>query len=356
MTDLAGFEQAFRSAGLPSFIAERTAREDIWTRAFPLLSLVFGAEILGAVDLKLSFWANLALILAAVGVLVATLAVLNAVRHRPLLAGPRGVGNPELVAFVLVPALLPLVLNQQPVSALVTALANLSLLALLYGVIGFGVLSIVGWAGRRLVSQLATAANLVARAIPLLLLFSVVLFINTEMWQTFALLRTWRVLGLVGLLATLGTVFLVVRLPREVAQLEADVLADAPALDHRERVNVALVMLVSQSLQVVVVAVGVGAFFVALGLLTLSPSLIETWTGSAVHEVFGRDGVVVTSELLRVATAIAGFSGFYYAIAVLTDATYREEFAAEITEQMRESFRLRVSYRQALGELPAELG
>ena len=43
-------ERAFHRAGLPSFIAQRTAREDIWTRAVPVLGLAFFLEVLGAVD------------------------------------------------------------------------------------------------------------------------------------------------------------------------------------------------------------------------------------------------------------------------------------------------------------------
>ena len=52
----------------------------------------------------------------------------------------------------------------------------------------------------------------------------------------------------------------------------------------------------------------------------------------------------LSEELLRVAGAIAALSGFYYAIAVLTDSTYREEFLHEITDEMRETFRQRTEY------------
>src|SRR5215210_6632497 len=59
--------------------------------------------------------------------------------------------------------------------------------------------------------------------------------------------------------------------------------------------------------------------------------------------VFG-ERVEISRELLRVAGGIAAFSGLYYAIAVLTDSTYREEFLTEVTGEMRESFRLRAAY------------
>ena len=56
---------------------------------------------------------------------------------------------------------------------------------------------------------------------------------------------------------------------------------------------------------------------------------------------------MITVELLRVSAAIASFSGLYYAIAVLTDSTYREEFLGEVSESMRGTFRLRAQYLAA---------
>lgn len=347
MGDLATYEREFRRAGLPTFVARRTARRDIWTRAVPLLTVVALGQVVGAVDLGRSAAANTALLLGGVALLLGGFVVVNLVRGRSPLARLDDVGSVELAAFVLVPAVLPLALNGQLVSALVTAAANAALLAVLYAVIGYGVLSIVVWSGRRLLDQLVAALSLVARAIPLLLLFSVVLFINTEMWQTFALLSVGRLAGVVGLLLAVSTLFLAVRLPREVGRLEAGVLGGevAPPLDRTQRVNVGLVLFVAQGLQVLVVALATGGFFVVLGLLAIPPSLVETWTGLAPEPV---GGTAVTRELLQVAVAIAAVSGFYYSVAVLTDATYREEFAEELTEEMRASFRTRALYLAAL--------
>ncbi|MDX6664110.1 MAG: hypothetical protein QOG68_316, partial [Solirubrobacteraceae bacterium] len=202
--ELAALERGFHRAGLPSFIAERTASNDIWTRAVPLLAVVFGFEVLGAVDLKLAVWVNVLLVAAGVAILLVSLAALNRLRGRPALARPQDVGIPELAAFVIVPALLPLLLNQQSTSAVVTAGGNLLLLALLYGTIGYGLLSILRWAARRLVSQLATSVGLLIRAISLLMLFNVVLFMTTEMWQTFADLNAPRLAGVAGLMVATG--------------------------------------------------------------------------------------------------------------------------------------------------------
>ena len=306
---------------------------------------MLGVEALGALDLSTSVPVNALLLLAGAALLVGAVAGLNALRGRRLLAGPDQVGVPELVAFVVVPALLPLLLNGQVVSAAVTAAGNLVLLALVYPTITFGTPSILVWAGRRLLGQLVTAASLVARAIPLLLLSSVVLFVNTEMWQAFALMSTPRLVAVLALLVAVSTAFLVVRLPREVAALEAALdTAAVPPLDRRQRLNVGLVFFVSQGLQVAVVAAAVAAFFVALGLLAIPPALVEGWTGQAPQSLLAVEGFVLSEELLRVCAAIAGLSGFSWSIAVLTDATYGEEFAAELTSEMRESFRARADY------------
>ena len=102
-------------------------------------------------------------------------------------------------------------------------------------------------------------------------------------------------------------------------------------------------MLVSQGLQVLIVSVAVGAFFVAFGLLVIGPEQLQAWIQTDGHRV-GPRALGLTLELLRVSAAIAALSGLYYAIAVLTDATYREEFLEEITVEMRETFAARVEY------------
>jgi hypothetical protein len=46
----------------------------------------------------------------------------------------------------------------------------------------------------------------------------------------------------------------------------------------------------------------------------------------------------------RVALGLAAFSGFYFAIAISTDSTYRAEFLDELTSEMRASFEERAAY------------
>jgi hypothetical protein len=349
--DLAAYERRFRRAGLPMLVEDRTAREDVWTRATPVLAFVLIVEVLLAGNLDWPLWANALVLLGALAALGLAVAVVNRLRGRPALAPPDDVGAVELGAFVAIGGLLQLI-GGQTTSAWVVCAANLALLLVLYVWIAYGVASILRFTGRRIGEQLAAAVGLLARAIPLLLLFSVVLFINTEMWQVFAGMNGPTVIATGVLLVAVGSVFLGVRLPREVEQIERDVAA-GPTLDRRQRINVGLVLFVTQALQILLVAVAVGGFFIAFGALVISADVIESWTGTQGRQVLslslGDIDVRVTVELLRVSAGIAALSGLYYSVAVLTDTTYRAEFLEELTDDLRAVFADRARYLELRG-------
>ena len=348
---LGDYERRFRRAGLPLLIEDYSASTDVFNRAAPLLALVFLGEMLGAISLDWSLGANIAAAVGGLAILLLAGAVVNRVRGRPWLAVPEDVGRIELSAFVILPALLPLVFGGQWRSALVTAAANLALLALIYGVVGYGLVSILRWALARLLSQLASSLALFTRAIPLLMIFSVVLFLTTEMWQVFSEASAASLAILALLFVALGTSFLVARLPREVRSLERDAGTGSADLDRRQRLNVGLVLFVSQALQVLLVSLAVGAFFIVVGTMLIDAGVLESWIGSSgdvlitIH-FLGIDGIV-TEELLRVSGAIAAFTGLYFAISMLTDDVYRREFLDELTSEMRDTFRARAEYLRA---------
>jgi len=352
--DLAAYERRFRHAGLPNLIEGWNASEDVFTRAVPFLALVFVVELFGAIDLDWSLWANLAAGLGGLAFLVAGFGLANVLRGRPFAALPHSVGRVELALFVVLPALVPLVFGGQVVSALVTALGNLVLLALVYLVIGFGLVFIVAWAARQLPGGLTASLSVLTRAVPLLLVFSLVLFINTEMWQVFSLMPRAYLAVAALLLALVTASFLFGRLPREVLGLQGP---DDPPLNRPQRINVSLVMFVSQALQVLVVSAAMAVFFVVFGALAIGPEVLDSWLGNQgtaigpTLELLGGQ-ITITEELLRVSGAIAAFGGVYYAIAVLTDSTYREEFLEDIVGELRETFRLRTEYLRLRGSSP----
>lgn len=344
MDELAAYERRLRRAGLPLLIEDYSAWEDIFTRAVPLLSLVVLGELLGAVDRDWPWWGNALALLGGMAIVAAGVALVNHRRGRRPLSIPDRVGPIELTAFVLVPALLPLVFGGQETSALVTAAGNLALLVLIYLVVGIGLLSILRWTAARLMGQLAASLKLLTRAVPVLLIFMIVLFINTEMWQVFSDVSDGALLAVIVLFIATASSFVISRLPREVRALELEVGADPP-LTARQRFNVGLVMFVSQGLQVLVVAVLVGAFFVAFGALAITPDVVESWIGERPHSIAGNASTSV--ELLKVSSGLAAFSGLYYAIAVLSDATYREEFLDDLQTSLRETFADRARYLHA---------
>jgi hypothetical protein len=291
-------------------------------------------------------WANALVLVGAAAALAASAAVVNTLRGRPALALPEDVGGVELAGFVVIGGALQLI-GGQTTSAWLLCVVNVGLLLVLYVFFAYGVASIVRFTWRRIGEQLATAVDLLARAIPLLLLFSIVLFINTEMWQVFAGMNGATVAATTVLLALVGSIFLGVRLPREVARLEREIAGEVQ-LQRGQRINVGLVLFVTQALQIVLVALAVSAFFTAFGALVIPADVIESWTGTTGRQILAVTvadiDVRVTVELLRVSAGIGALSGLYYSVAVLTDSTYREEFLEELTDDLREVFADRARY------------
>ncbi len=344
---IAACRARFREAGLPLLDREFTASTNVFNRAAPLLALVFLGEMLGAIQLDWSPLANVAAALGGLAILLGVWMVLNRIRAASAGdAGGRRQG--QLAAFVIVPALLPLIFGNQGRSAIGTALANLALLALIYAVLGYGLFSIVGWVFRRLMSQLQASVTLLARAVPLLMIFALLAFMSTEMWQVFSLISDGDLLAIALLFVSLGTGFLLARLPREVRSLEAEVGSEAEPLETRQRRNVGLILFTSQAIQVLVVSALVAAFFIVFGAIAVNQAVREAWIGEAGNTlltitVLGEQ-FQITSELLKVAAGLAAFTGLYFAISMLTDSTYRDEFLQEVTAELRSVFAVRADY------------
>src|SRR5690348_4445992 len=116
-------------------------------------------------------------------------------------------------------------------TALVTALWTAGVLATGYALTALRGWGIARWAARRALGDLGLLVPLVTRALPLLLLFTTFLFINTEVWQVASALSRpvlWLAVAFFGVLAV---AFLLARLPEEVAEvndvLDADVVRRA---------------------------------------------------------------------------------------------------------------------------------
>jgi hypothetical protein len=342
------YELSFRRAGLPLFSEDISPYEDVFNRAAPLLGLVLIGELLGAGNLDWSWWQNVLAVAGGLAILLAAIALRNRARRRPLGATPERLGKAELTGFVLLPAVLPLVFGGQVGSALVTAGANILLLGLIYAVVGLGLSSILRWVLARLVSQLRSAFTLLARAVPLLAIFVLLSFPTQELWGIFSDPTRGIYAVTIGLLALLAAAFLTIRLPREAREIESEAGQATAPLSRRQLFNVELVMFVSQSIQVLLVSAMIALFLTVFGVLVVDDRLRADWLGYPGHELLHLEllgeRLELTSELIRVAMGLAAFSGFYFAIAIFTDSTYREEFLGELTSEMRRSFKDRAEY------------
>ena len=349
--EIADYEHRFRRAGLPNLIEDYSATEDVFTRALPLLGVVFVVEMLGAINLEWdSVGGNVAAFAGGVVLMLGAFGILNVARGRPFASIPRKVGTPELAAFVILPSVLPLVFGGQWRSALVTLAGQLVLLGLVYAVVAYGVFSIVRWAATRFVTQLRASLSLMVRALPLLLFFALVTFFTNEYWRMFATTRGVRFGVAIALFALLGATFLLVRIPGSVRELERDSDLEVP-LRRPQRVNVGVVIFVSQALQVLFVTAAIGVFFVVFGTLLVSVEIQREWTGEAARLYvlpLMDTALGLTPELLRVATGTAAFSGLYYTVAMVVDSQYRDEFVTGITDEMRETFVERSEYLRVL--------
>jgi len=373
----ADIERWFVRRGIPHFIEDYSATRDIFTRAAPLLSFVFLAEMFGALNFE-SWWANTLAVTGAFALLVGMWALVNRWRGRPLLARPDSTGAIELAVFILVPPLVPGIFGGKLAGSLALVLGNIALVGVVYVTTSYGLVPIALWATGRLFRSLGGTIVLFARALPLLLLFVTFLFVNAEVWQVSANLLGGLFWATVGLFAGFALVFVIVRLPREISglgsfsswdevkRLSAGTAAEAlggsgsdvptPApLDRTQWANVGLMVLFGQALQIALVAVLVFGFLVALGLLVMPTEVIEAWTQLAVHplgpewSLFGRT-VQLSEELLRVAGFLAAFSGLYFAVAAMTDSAYREEFLEDVVGEVRQAFAVRAVYLDALDD------
>jgi hypothetical protein len=374
---VAAIERWFLARGLPHFIDGYSASRDVFTRALPLLTLLLLLELIGALNFSWPWWLNALVAAASFAGLLAVWALTNRMRGRPLFARPDRVGATELGLFVLVPAVLPLLAGGQKLTALNTLVGNCMLLGVIYLGTSYGVVPMTRWAANRLWAQLGALLGLMVRALPLLLLFVVFLFLTPELWQVAASLNGPFLALAVGLFVALGVAFVVARIPQEVGALArfadaaecqalvagtpaaalaaslGDGLVEPAPLGRRQWGNVGLVLLFSQGVQVLFVSLMIGVFLVAFGLIAVAPDTATAWVGRDVHrlvhgELWGR-GVALTAELLQVATLLAAVAGFSFTLSLLTDRAYRQEFLDEVVQEIRQAFAVRAVYLHAVG-------
>lgn len=349
---IAEFERHFEQAGLPLLIENYSASHDVFNRAFPLLALIFVGEILGSFSLEWPLWANVLAVIGSVLLATTVIALLNRRRGREALTIPDHLGRWELSAFALVPVVPQIVTDFHGLDWLMTLLSNLAVLLAVLVLFGFRIASIVIWAARQIRNELASALALMAKALPLLVLFAVVLFLTTELWQTFAEMPRASLIAVAVVISVVVLLFVGGQIPGQVKAIESAAAAQAttppPALRPVQRLNVGLVLMTTYVLQILLVTTAIFAFFVFFGMVAIGPSTMQAWIQSAGDEIyratiFGAP-VRITWELVRVSLAIAALSALYFAVTLLTDSASRSEFLGDLTRGLERTFVARSEY------------
>lgn len=364
-------ETWFVRRGIPHFIHQYSATEDIFTRAAWLLGLVFIVEIVGAANIDWPWWANSLALIGGAAILLGAFAGLNIARGRPPFARPQRIGTPEIAFFVLVPSLLPLVFGGHARAAIGTVALNLGLVGIIYIVTSYALVALTIWAVGKTFQHLWSMLGLFTRALPILLLFFMFLFVNAEAWQITAAINQFGLVTVIGLFFVVAALFVIARLPSELRPLATfsswdeaiDVarptgvditlptvpIEEIPRPGRKEWGNLGLVVLFNQGAQILTVSLLVGAFFIAFGVLAIDMSVIAEWTGG-VHEIgpslslAGRR-IGLTAELLKVASFLAGFAGLYFSVTLMTDPRFREDFLERTLVEVREAVAVRAIYR-----------
>lgn len=375
-------ERWFVHRGVPQAIFHYNASEDVLTRMVPFLVFAFLLGGLAGFGDRFSGWSQFGVALVALAILTAVALGVNRLRGRRLLALPDDVGVIEIGAFLLgAPLIAVLFGDDRGTLAIQLLIVNVFVLGVGYLVTTYGAVPMFRWGVREILVQVRGIATLLARSLPLLLLFATFLFLNAEMWQVAHDLTPPFYALVILLVLAPALLFVILRSPSEIANLHSfgswdeidDICAatDAPIaerttaqrsdppelvpLDQGERRNFLLLMTTAQVVQMLMIAVVIGAFFVGFGLLTVREETILQWTeftGSDFDplgrfSLFGSE-VVVTWELFAVSGFIAAISALQFSVSQFSDELYREQFRESLEGEIREVLAVRARYLEPL--------
>lgn len=369
-TETVAAEGWFLRRGLPSVLTRRARWRRLWSRSAPMLAayamlhcwgipifvITRGEEVNISGAPTATEWLILGLIAAApiviplVGWLVSRL---QDGRARALAATIAF----SVVGIVIVAQTNPSHLPNAVVIALVMLLLTAS---------GLG--SVLGWAVRMTLSHLATIGTLAVRALPVVLLTTLVFF-NGNVWIMSATISGERLVLALAFLVSIAAAFVfsstvervrpMLRSPGR-APKDIELLAntpfeslpdppDVPPLTRSERVNVVFVLAASQLAQIMVVAALTGAIYFILGLIVLDASLLKEWARSVVNTstILGFT-IPVPQALIHMCLVLSALTFMYISARAAGDDEYRSNFLSPLIDDLHATLTARNRYRGVL--------
>lgn len=349
-----------RRRGAPTLAPDRKTAAAVWERTRPILICLFGLSIVqvfsltrGGLSLVLAF------VLAALA-MTATMAAVNWVRGRGAFETPRDFASLELSVFVLLPTALSWVVSGVG-AAMVTFCIQVMALVALYAVVSLGVLWTVRWALKMVATNSRSLLRLTARALPVLLLLTLFMFINAEAWQVANSLQP-------GLAAALGWFWVAVLFSylwfvsddlvdeaESVIAAEPDMafFAGSPIARHADsdlfmssgplpqvagasRVNLRLIFVSSIGVQAILVAALLTCAYAVLGSMLVTEEVQLAWLAGpvevpALFEVFvGSTELRLTRAHVLMSAAIGALSALSIAVSAVSEESLRRSFCGAV--------------------------
>jgi hypothetical protein len=360
-------ERWFLDRGLPSVLTPRGRLRAVWPRSAPALAgyatlsacLLVIYVLTGRTEINIDGepttveWIVLAIITLALPV-AATVGWLIA---RMVTNRAQAIASAVAVAVAIVSAAIP----GGAIGTITTAVG----VALILALTALGIGSVLGWAVRLTLSQVAAAGALVVRALPVVLL-TVLVFFNTYVWLMAATISRGRLWLVLMFLVVIAAAFVVsgtherakpllesatasARHAERLAGTPFEEMADPAEVDgltRGERINVVFVLAASQIAQILMVAVVTAAIFFVLGLILLSPELLAVWTrnGASDGTLLGMT-IPVPQALLHVTLFLAALTFMYISARAVGDGEYRSAFLDPLIDDLKLTLLARNRYR-----------
>jgi hypothetical protein len=365
-------ERWFLDRGLPSVVTQRARLRAVWPRSSPALAgfatvavcttvilLLTGSTRVDIDDIPTTVeWVVLAIVVLALplAVLVGWLVARLVTNRAQAIAAAVSVS--VAVASTAIERDLVAVITVGVVVALVLALT------------ASGIGSVLGWAAKLTLSQLAAVGDLLVGALPVVLL-TVLVFFNAPVWamaSTISRQRLWLALAFLVLMAAAFVVSGLLKRAeptlesatasaRHAERLEGtpfEHLTDLPepdGLTWLERFNVVFVLAASQLAQILMVAVVTASIFLVLGLIVLSPELLALWTrnGPSDGTLLGMT-IPVPQALIHITLFLGALTFMYVSARAVGDGEYRTRFLDPLIDDLKSTLLARNRYRA--GVLP----
>ncbi len=229
-----------------------------------------------------------------------------------------------------------------------------------------GVGAVLGWAVRLTMAQVAAMGALFVQALPVMLL-TVVVFFNTYVWilaSTISLARLW--LALFFLLAVTAAFIISVSRSRVGPMLESvsaphdaahdlsgtpfDAMPDPRVIEPLtvgERFNVVVVLAAAQLTHLLMVAICTAAIFFTLGLIVLSPALLDRWTGGGSSDgTFLGMTIPVPQSLIHMTLILCALTFMYVSARSVGDDEYERDFLLPLIEDLHTTLVARNRYHR----------